>query len=138
MKIRTFHQLPIWKLSIHLTKQIYALTNSVPFRQDRALQNQIRRAIVSVSSNIVEGYERQNNNEFIRYLHIAKASLAEARNQLYIAQQVGYVDSKQFHAISQDGISLSRQIGGFIKYLERVRENKQFIHKTTHTPKPTS
>lgn len=70
---------------------IYNMAAKKDFSRDFALRDQIRRAIISVSSNIVEGFEKNNNNEFIRYLKIAKGSAGEARNQLYIALAVKYI-----------------------------------------------
>ena len=85
MKILKFEDLSIWKLSLRLTKEVYDLTAKKEFFADFGLKNQLRRAVVSISSNVVEGFEKNNNNEFIRYLKIAKGSVGEVRNQLYIA-----------------------------------------------------
>ncbi len=74
MKIQKFEELNIWKLSLGVTKEIYDLTAKGNFSRDFGLRDQIRRAIVSVSSNIVEGFEKNNNNEFVRFLKIAKGS----------------------------------------------------------------
>jgi len=68
MKILRFEDLEIWKLSLKITKIIYDLTSEGKFSKDFGLRDQIRRAMVSVSSNIVEGFEKRNNNEFIRFL----------------------------------------------------------------------
>lgn len=89
MKITSFEELKIWQISMHLAKSIYVCTQENTFRRDFGLRDQIRRSIVSVSSNIVEGFERNNIKEFIRFLKIAKASLAEARSQLMLAKEVG-------------------------------------------------
>lgn len=75
MKINKFEDLEIWKLSLKITKIIYDLTAKREFSRDFGLRDQIRRAIISVSSNVVEGFEKNNNNEFIRFLKIAKGSL---------------------------------------------------------------
>ncbi|MFA5985764.1 MAG: four helix bundle protein [Parcubacteria group bacterium] len=80
MKINKFEELNIWKESLTLTKEIYETTARGFFVKDRGLQDQIRRAIVSISSNIVEGFEKNNNNEFVRFLKISKGSLGEVRD----------------------------------------------------------
>ncbi len=72
MKITKFEELNIWKLSLKITKSIYDLTSKKEFVREFGLKDQIRRAVVSISSNIVEGFEKNNNNEFIRYLKINK------------------------------------------------------------------
>jgi four helix bundle protein len=96
MKIERFENLPIWKLSLKSTRDIYNLTSLPKFNKDFALRDQIRRAVISISSNIVEGFEENNNNEFIRFLKISKGSTGEVRNQLYIALAVKYISQEQF------------------------------------------
>ena len=122
MKIRDFKDLEIWKLALLITKQIYDLSAKKGFNRDFSLSNQIRRAVVSISSNIVEGFEKSNNNEFIRYLKIAKGSTGEVRNQLEIAKTVGYITEKELADIDKKLIELAAQIGGFIRYLETQRK----------------
>lgn len=127
MKITKFEDLEIWKLSLKITKDIYNLTAKKEFSKDFGLRDQIRRAIVSVSSNIVEGFEKNNNNELIRFLKIAKGSAGETRNQLYIALAVNYITQQEFDKTNKDLEDLANQIGGFIVYLEKKRKDKEFI-----------
>lgn len=127
MRYQSFEQIPIWKLSVEMAHEVYVLTSKKHFLHDFGLQNQLRRAAVSVSSNIVEGYERNNNNDFIRFLQIAKGSLGEVRSQLHIARLIEYISELE-HAQIEDGlVNLSRQIGGLIVYLEQKRSEKEFI-----------
>jgi four helix bundle protein len=121
MKYKKFEELPVWKLSLEITKIIYDLTSNAKWSRDFGLKDQIRRAVISVSSNIVEGFEKNNNNEFIRFLRIAKGSTGEVRNQLYIALAVGHIIAKEFDLINQKLDSLASQIGGLIVYLEDHR-----------------
>lgn len=129
MKINKFEDLPIWKLSLKLTKEIYDITSKKEFSRDFGLRDQIRRAIISVSSNIVEGFEKNNNNEFIRFLKISKGSVGEVRNHLHIALAVKYIEQNEFDHLCEETQVLSMQIGGFIVYLETKRTNKQFMKK---------
>jgi four helix bundle protein len=129
MKITKFEDLQIWKLSLKLTREIYDMTSKKDFAKDFGLRDQIRRAIISVSSNIVEGFEKNNNNEFIRFLGMAKGSVGEVRNQLYIALAIKYVVQEEFDHLQAELDQLSKQIGGFLKYLEGKRKDKQFIKK---------
>ncbi len=126
MKITKFEDLDVWKLSLEITKLIYDLTSKKLFSQDYGLKDQIRRAIVSVSSNIVEGFEKNNNNEFIRYLLIAKGSVGEVRNQLYVALTVQYISRDEFEQINPKLFILADQIGRFVIYLKTKRNNKEF------------
>jgi len=129
MKISRFEELNIWKLSLKITKEIYDLTAKREFSRDFSLRDQIRRAIISVSSNIVEGFEKNNNNEFIRFLKISKGSAGETRNQLYIALAVSYISKQEFDKVNKELEELTSQIGSFINYLEKKRQNKEFIRK---------
>jgi four helix bundle protein len=129
MKINRFEELEIWKLSLKITKNIYDLTAKKEFSKDFGLRDQVRRAIVSVSSNIVEGFEKNNNNEFIRFLKIAKGSVGEVRSQLYIALSVGYISKEEFEKINKESESLARQIGAFIIYLQNKRIDNKFYKK---------
>ncbi len=92
MKIQKFEELNIWKLSLTITKNIYNLTVKGDFSKDYGLRDQIRRATVSISSNVVEGFEKNDSNEFVRFLKIAKGSLGEVRNQLCIALAINYIN----------------------------------------------
>ncbi len=127
MTITDFKDLPIWKESIRVTKIIYDISAKKEFSKDFGLRDQIRRAIVSVSSNIVEGFEKSNNNELVRYLRIAKGSVGEVRNQLEIARIVGYAGKDEAESLDKELLNLASQIGGFIKYLE---EKKKIIRNS--------
>jgi len=128
MRIVKYEDLDVWKLSLKMTKMLYDLTAKREFSRDFALRDQLRRSIISVSSNIVEGFEKNNNNEFIRYLRIAKGSVGEARNQLYIALTVNYITQEEFDGVNASLLKLANQIGRFISYLVNKR-------KTGHFPK---
>jgi len=127
MKITKFEDLQIWQLSLKITKDIYDLTAKPLFMKDFVLKDQLRRAIVSISSNIVEGFEKNNNNEFIRFLKIAKGSLGEVRSQLYIALAVQYISQDEFDFVNQQLLDLANQIGAFIIYLQTKRKNGEFV-----------
>lgn len=129
MKIEKFEDLEIWKLSIDLVKKIYELTREKEFAKDFSFKDQIRRAAISISSNIVEGFEKNNNNEFIHYLKIAKGSAGEVMNQLYIGKVLFYIFDSQFQTMQEHLFILSRKIGAFIAYLQRKRNEKEFLQK---------
>ncbi len=95
-KIEKFEDIEAWKMAREITKMIYQISSSGNFSKDFALVNQIRRASVSILSNIVEGFERNGDKEFIQFLTIAKGSCGEVRAQLYVALDQNYVDEEQF------------------------------------------
>ncbi len=121
MKIKKFEELKIWQDALKITKKIYDLTAKPNFNKDFKLRDQIRGAIISVSSNIVEGFEKNNNNEFVRFLKISKGSAGETRNQLYIALIVNYISQLEFDDVRKDLENLSGQIGALISYLEKFK-----------------
>ena len=123
MNYKKFEDLPVWKLALKITKKIYDLTSKQKFSKDFKLRDQIRGAIISVSSNIVEGFEKNNNNEFVRYLKIAKGSNGEVKNQLYIALAVSYITKEEFAEALELLEELAKQIGGLIKYLQAFKKN---------------
>lgn len=129
MKYKTFEELPIWKESIKLGKEVYLLTNTGKFAKDYSFRDQIRRAVISISSNIAEGFERSNNNEFVRFLLIAKGSTGEVRSQLYFALALGYISKPIFDSLNNKFDSLAKQIGSFISYLKKQKKKGNFTNK---------
>jgi four helix bundle protein len=127
MKILKFEDLEIWQLALKITKYIYDLTSKKEFSKDFELKNQIRRSVISISSNIVEGFEKNNNNEFIRFLRISKGSCGELRNQIYIALTVEYITQEEFNKANNMLLEISSKIGKFISYLENQRKQSNFI-----------
>lgn len=121
MKITKFEDLEVWKLSMKFVKTVYTLTNNHKFTKDFDLVRQIRRATVSISSNIVEGFERNNNNELIRTLKISKGSAGEVKNQLYIALSLSYISKEEFLIAVNELQTIMNQLGKFISYLHKKR-----------------
>jgi len=119
MEVKNFEDLEIWKDARLLTKAIYRMTQDGGFAKDFALRDQIRRAAVSILSNIAEGFERGGNQEFIQFLYIAKGSCGEVRSHLYVALDQSYVAQKDCEAASQSFRRLSIMISNLIDYLKR-------------------
>lgn len=118
-RIERFEDIESWKLAREITKLIYAASAGGDFCRDYALVNQIRRASVSILSNIAEGSERGGNKEFIQFLAIAEGSCGEVRAQLYVAFDQNYIDEKQFKEISSKLLETNRMIAGLMKYLQQ-------------------
>ncbi len=117
--IEKFEDIESWKISREITKLVYAASSTGNFSKDFALVNQIRRASISILSNIAEGFERGGNKEFLQFLAIAKGSCGEVRAQLYVALDQNYIDKKQFEEISSNLLETSRRISGLMKYLQQ-------------------
>ncbi len=116
--IRSFEELHAWKFARSLNREIYRITAQGPFSRDFALRDQIRRASISVSSNIAEGFERNGNREFINFLSMAKASAGEVRSQLCLALDLGYLDEPTYKKICSLITQTSRTIWGMMEYLK--------------------
>lgn len=119
-KIERFEDIEAWQKSRKLTMDIYSITKSNGFHKDFALKNQIRRASVSVMSNIAEGFERSGTGEFIQFLAIAKGSAGEVRSQLYIALDQDYITQGKFKDMNGLTDEISNLIGGLMKYLQKT------------------
>lgn len=116
--ITRFEEIEAWQTARELTKLIYSLTEEGKFSSDFGLKDQIRRASVSIMSNISEGFESQTQPQFIRYLGLAKASAGEVRSQLYVARDLDYLTLEQLTKVFAMAEKASRQIARFISYLE--------------------
>ncbi len=118
-KIEKFEDIESWKLAREVTRLVYERSSNGSFSRDFALCNQIRRASISVLSNIAEGFERGGNKEFVNFLGIAKGSCGEVRCQLYVALDQSYIDHDQFQLLSEKLLETSRLISGLMKYLQQ-------------------
>jgi len=115
---KRFEDLEVWQRAKDLTNLIYRLSASGEFSRDFGLRDQMRRASVSVMSNIAEGFESQTQTMFIKYLAYAKSSAGEVRAQLYIAKDQVYVNEQDFQEAFSSAEICSKQLAKFIQYLE--------------------
>src|SRR5688572_8910440 len=106
----SFERLRVWHEARRLVRQVYLVTGESAFSKDFSFRDQIRRASLSVMSNIAEGYERGGRKEFLHFLLIARASAAEVRSQLYAAEDIGYLTSQAAARLREEAALLSRQI----------------------------
>ena len=114
---KTFEEIDCWKRARELTRAIYSVSSKSPFSRDFGLKDQIRKASVSVMSNIAEGFDRNGTAEFVQFLATAKASAAEVRCQLYVAIDQGYIREAEFLELSQLASETGKMVGGLMKYL---------------------
>lgn len=113
-----FEDLPIWQEARILAKDIYRLTSTEPFSKDYRFCGQIRAAAGSIMDNIAEGFEKENNKEFIQFLYIAKGSCGEVRSQLHRARDVEFISDEEYKEYIDRSINLNTSIYNFIKYLK--------------------
>jgi four helix bundle protein len=116
-KFKYFEEINSWQKSRIFNKKIYLITENSNFKKDFDFVRQIRRASLSISSNIAEGFERNTDKEFIYFLYVAKASAGEVRSQLYLAFDLEYIIKEEFEMLLESITEISKLLSGFIKYL---------------------
>jgi four helix bundle protein len=119
--MKTHRDLDVWINSIKLVEEIYKLTANYPKEEIYGIVSQIRRAAVSIPSNIAEGAARSHDKEFMQFLYIALGSIAELDTQLVISDKLGYIKTDELEKIENNTKIIRNQILGLIKYL---REKK--------------
>ncbi len=116
-KIETFEDLLVWQKGIELVKQIYLYTDDGKLSKDFGLRDQLRRATVSITTNIAEGFERSSRKEYLHFLNIAKGSAGEVRSLLRIAFEVGFLERDKYDGLNNSVLELSRYLSNQIRSL---------------------
>ena len=114
---KRFEDIDAWQIGRELNREVYAVSGRGAFGRDYGLRDQIRRASISVTSNIAEGFARRSPADFARFLTIARASTAEVCSQLYLAPDLGYIDSDDFDRLYRMAQRVGGACGGLIRYL---------------------
>jgi len=114
MKIEKFEDIEAWKEARVLVKEVYEAFSQV---KDYGFRDQIQRAVISVMSNIAEGFDRGSNKEFVQFLIIARASVSEVKSLCYAGGDLGYLTPSKFEKLYNQCQKLSNLINGFIRYL---------------------
>ena len=128
---RKFEEIKAWENARQLTVAVYSAARQGEFARDFGLRDQIQRAVVSIGSNIAEGFERNGNKEFIKFLYYAKGSAGEVQSQLYVAKDLGYIDATSFNELYGAAGRIAEMIGALIKSM-RASE----YHGTRYSPPP--
>jgi len=116
--VKSFEDLAVWKDAREFTNKIYMLTKKFPKEELYGLTSQIRRATVSIMSNIAEGFDRRSDKELTNFLSIARASFSEVQNDLYIALDLNYISQVEFNQLYQEAKKIAKQINGLMNYLK--------------------
>lgn len=122
-KIEKFEDLIARQKARQLTADVYQITNQGEFARDFGLRDQIRRASVSIMSNIAEGFERFNPKEFYYFLSIAKSSCGEVRSQLYVALDANYIRTMKFAELKNKCVELSKITNGLRSSVKNQIQN---------------
>ena len=115
---KKFEDIEAWQNARRLTLAIYGLTSKGSWQRDYGLRDQIRRASVSVMSNVAEGFARESNKEFHRFLTMARGSVGEVKSHLYIARDLFYVEQSDFDDLYEQADRIARQLTGLMNYLK--------------------
>ena len=126
MTLKSCRDLDVWQQSMDLVVMVYRLAARLPADEKYGLQNQMRRCAVSIPANIAEGAARDTTGEFLRFLHIARGSLAELETQILIAHDLEYLEDSQ--SLLRDLYQVSALLDGLIRSLKarptRVRDEE--------------
>ena len=119
-KFESFEEIKSWQKARFFNKRLYeTIESSATFKKDFDLGRQIKRASISISSNIAEGFERNTDKELVYFLYVSKASASEVRSQLYLAFDLNYITKNDFDELFTEVSDISKLISGFIKYLNK-------------------
>jgi len=133
MTFRRFEDIRAWQTARSLRSEIYAASDGRAFKRDFGLRDQIRRAAVSVMSNIAEGFGHRSDKEFLKFLFAAKGSVLEVMSHLYAAQDQGYITGDQFKRLHSRAEICSKQLAGLITFLLGRKDGNQ-KGETLQTP----
>jgi four helix bundle protein len=117
MLFKSFEDIKAWQLAKEISAELYLLKCKTDYGIDVGFKDQIQRASVSIMSNIAEGFEYGNKNDFRRYLRIAKGSAGEVRSLLYIGKDIGYITEIEFNNFFGKIVEVSKLLSGLIKSL---------------------
>src|SRR5688500_4577968 len=119
-RIRTFEDLVVWQKAIAFVKQVNLITAEGDFRRDFGLRDQLRRAAVSIPTNIAEGFERSSRKEYLLFLNIAKGSAGEVRSLCRVALDVGYLKPSTYDELRHAVLIISRSLFNQIQAIKRA------------------
>lgn len=117
--IETYRDLEAWKLAIRLTKFIYRASEKFPADERFGLTSQIRRAAVSVASNIAEGWGRGTTSDYARFLRMARGSIFEVETQIVIARELGFIGDEVFNPVDELLRDTGRVLAGLLRSIEK-------------------
>ncbi|TMM58843.1 four helix bundle protein [Maribacter algarum] len=118
-KYTSFEDLEVYKAAIEFTIEIFELLKKEEFKKEWAFTDQLKRATLSISNNIAEGFERETDKELIRFLYFSKGSAGEVRNIINVLKTVKYITPKEADDLKNDISGISKQLSNYIKYVKK-------------------
>ncbi|MGL2986166.1 four helix bundle protein [Flavobacterium sp. RSSA_27] len=114
---KSFEEFEVYQKGILLAKKIFQIANKKEFEKEFGFKDQIKRAVISITNNIAEGSEYNNNKQLIRYLKISKGSCAEVRSMLVLSRELGFCTQTEIEESYKISVEISQNLSNFIKYL---------------------
>ena len=122
--MQRFTELRVWQRSHALALDVYRITATFPKSEQFGIVSQVRRAAVSIASNIAEGAKRQSRREYVRFLNVAEGSLAETESLLRLCRDLGFADDGVVGVLVKESEDISRMLHGFRRTVERRVEDR--------------
>ena len=131
--MRSWKDLKIWQNSHYLVLEIYKILNDFPKTEEYGIKSQLKRAAVSIPTNIVEGHSRNSNKDFLRFIYISRGSLEEVKYLLFLSKELGYIKHQDYVRIEKRLSEISYMLNSFIKYLKNNPKNSNnLINHNNH------
>ena len=122
-KYQSFEEMQVYQKSLEFVVNIYKLLEeNTLLSKDYGIKDQLKRASLSISNNIAEGFERETKKELSRFLYFAKGSAGECRNIFNVFYKLQFIDNEVFEKLKNDVLEISQQLGNYIKYLKKLEE----------------
>lgn len=115
---KSFQEFEVYKKAVFLTKDVFKLTDNEKLKNEYSIKDQLKRAVISITNNIAEGSEYNNNKQFIRFLKMSKGSVAEVRNMLFLLVELNFLNEEEIEEMNQLSIDISKSLSKFISYLK--------------------
>lgn len=129
--MRNWQDLIVWQASHKFVKDVYSCLKTFPKEETFGIISQIKRAVVSIPTNIVEGHSKNSNKEFIRFLYISRGSLEEVKYLLLLSKDLGFLNNKDYNFLCDKSLKIGYLLNGLIKSLSKTS-------KTSTTPKTSN
>lgn len=118
-KYTSFEDFEVYKATIQFTVEIFELLRKDRFKKEWTFTDQLKRATLSISNNIAEGFERETDKELIRFLYFSKGSAGEVRNIINVLKAVKYITPEEADVLKNDIVGISKQLSNYIKYVKK-------------------
>lgn len=123
-KQASFEDFQVYKDSISIFVKMFSLLQRENMKKEFGLSDQLKRATLSISNNIAEGFERETDKELIRFLYFSKGSAGEVRNILNVLKEINYIEEREHIELRMQVLDISKQLSNFIKHVVKRNETR--------------